>query len=167
MLLDAGGAFYLYNKASRNDIFYISGNKNIEHSSGSYKNYSSYYSVPFGYWDYEVFYSTSESRQKIGGSAFGLMYTGKSQYLDLKGSRMLYRDKTQKVSASAELIKRKIHYNLNDIELVVQKRNMTNLRVGSNYKQRFLIPCWLASWLTSGSCHGRALKKHRTCGRVM
>lgn len=134
----AGGAFYFYNQAGLNDVFYVSGNRNIESSSGgSYQSVSGYYSLPFGYWDYEAFYSTSKSIQNINLSDVGMLYTGRIQYLELKASKMLYRDKTRKVSANAKVIKRKVNYDLSGINLQLQKRDMTNLRVGVNYKQRF------------------------------
>jgi Hemolysin activation/secretion protein len=118
----AGGAFYLYNQAGWNDIFSLSINKNSEHRRGGYKNIGGYYSVPFGYWEYDIFYSTSTSSQQIGGDELGLMYTGKSRYLDIKGRRLLYRDKTQKVYASAGIIRRRMDYDLNGIQLVMPKR---------------------------------------------
>lgn len=133
----AGGAGYLYNMAKMNDVFYISASKNVERVNGGYKSFSSYYSLPFGYWDYEVFYSNSESRQQIGERSLGLKYIGNSEYFSLKGTRVLYRDKVRKVAASAEVIRRNVDYHLNEVELALQKRNMTNLRFGLNYKQNF------------------------------
>ncbi len=133
----AGGAGYLYNLAKMNDVFYVSGSKNIEHVNGGYKSFSSYYSLPFGYWDYELFYSNSESRQQVGERSLGLKYIGKSEYFSLKGTRVLYRDQVRKIAASAEVIKRNVDYHINDVELELQKRNMTNLRFGLNYKQNF------------------------------
>ncbi|KFK94345.1 MULTISPECIES: ShlB/FhaC/HecB family hemolysin secretion/activation protein [unclassified Serratia (in: enterobacteria)] len=133
----AGGAVYSYNQAKMNDIFYVSGTTNTERVNGGYKNFSTYYSVPNGYWDYELFYSNSESKQKIGDEVLDLKYIGKSQYISLKGSRIVYRDQDKKVAASAELSKRKVNYTLNDIQLELQKREMTNVKFGLNYKQNF------------------------------
>lgn len=133
----AGGAGYLYNMAKMNDVLYVSASKNVEHVNGGYKSYSAYYSVPLGYWDYEAFYSNSESRQQVGERSLGLKYIGKSEYLSLKGTRVLFRDQVRKIAASAELIKRNVDYHLNEVELELQKRNMTTLRFGLNYKQNF------------------------------
>lgn len=131
----AGGAFYLYNLSGVNDIFYVSGSQNVGRPSGGYSSYSLWYSLPAGYWDFELFFSNSESRQQISSGPLNLTYKGESQYLSFKSSRNLYRDQSKKVSASAELTKRYVNYHLNDIELALQKRDMTNIRFGLNYKQ--------------------------------
>ena len=129
-----GGAGYLYNLAKLNDIFYVSGNRS---STGGYKSIGTYYSFPFGYWDYELFYSKSASRQGIDIDSMNLNYRGESEYWSLKTSRTLYRDQNKKITGTAELIRRRSNYKLEDIDLVLQKRNMDNLRLGLNYKQNF------------------------------
>ncbi|WP_434777968.1 ShlB/FhaC/HecB family hemolysin secretion/activation protein [Neisseria sp. Ec49-e6-T10] len=133
----ASGAGYLYNLAKMNDVFYLSGTTNIDHVKGGYNSVSAYYSVPFGYWDYELFYSNSKSKQTLNIATFDFNYIGKSEYLSLKGSRTVYRDQDKKVALSAELLRRKANYQLDDIELVLQKRDMTNIRLALNYKQNF------------------------------
>ncbi len=50
---------------------------------------------------------------------------------------MLYRNVNSKLSASAELIRRKYDYTLGGTELVLQKRDMGNIRLGLNYKRNF------------------------------
>ncbi|HEY1847222.1 MAG TPA: ShlB/FhaC/HecB family hemolysin secretion/activation protein [Buttiauxella sp.] len=127
-----GGIGYLYNMAGMSDLFYIAGNSS---NTGAYKSLSGYYSFPVGFWDYELFYSHSESRQGISLGFMDLDYLGKSEYLSLKGSRTLYRDMDKKFTGSAEILRRKSNYRLGDIELALQKRDMGNLRLGVNYKQ--------------------------------
>lgn len=130
----AGGAGYLYNLARINDIFYLSGTRS---STGEYKSIGTYYSFPFGYWDYELFYSKSGSRQGMKIDSLDLNYRGESKYWSLKASRTFYRDKDKKITGSAEIFRRKSDYKLDDIDLVLQKRDMGNVRFGVNYKQNF------------------------------
>lgn len=132
-----GAAGYLYNLAKMSDIFYLSGTRNVGKADGGYKSVSAYYSVPFGYWDYEVFFADSRSHQPIGDKALRLQYAGQNQYLSLKGTRMIYRDQQRKLLLSGELTRRKVNYYLNDTELALQKRDLTNARIGVNYKQNF------------------------------
>jgi hemolysin activation/secretion protein len=127
-----GGAGYLYNLAKMNDIFYLSGNRS---STGGYKSIGAYYSFPFGYWDYELFYSKSASQQGINIDSLDLNYRGKSEYWSLKTSRIFYRDKDKKITGIAEIFRRKANYKLDNIELVLQDRDMDNVRFGVNYKQ--------------------------------
>ncbi|MDR0806397.1 MAG: ShlB/FhaC/HecB family hemolysin secretion/activation protein [Enterobacteriaceae bacterium] len=130
-----GGTGYLYNLAKMSDIFYLSGSTS---TTSDYTNISTYYSVPFGFWDYELFYSNSRSRQGVNISSMDLDYVGKSEYLSLKASRTLYRDKDKKITGFTEIFRRKSGYKLDGIELKLQKRDMGNIRFGVNYKQNFV-----------------------------
>ncbi|WLI78598.1 ShlB/FhaC/HecB family hemolysin secretion/activation protein [Kosakonia sp. H02] len=129
-----GGAAYLYNLAALSDVFYFSGNSS---TTGGYKNISAWYSFPYGFWDYEILYSGSSSKQGIAIGNWSYDYTGENRYLSLKASRTLYRDMAKKITMSAEILRRKSAYKLADIELALQKRDMGNVRLALNYKQNF------------------------------
>ncbi|WP_392565895.1 ShlB/FhaC/HecB family hemolysin secretion/activation protein [Utexia brackfieldae] len=134
----ANGAGYLYNLARLSDLFYLSGTTQAQNRQGGYQSVSTYYAIPFGYWEYEFFYSQSQSKQKLDLAQLDFNYQGRNTYLNFKGSRTVYRDQNKKIALSAELLRRKAHYQLEDVELVLQKRNMTNVRFGLNYKQQFM-----------------------------
>lgn len=129
-----GGTGYLYNFTKLSDLFYLAGTSS---QTGAYINFSTYYSIPFGYSEFSLFYSNSKSRQNIDIGEYTFGYVGKTEYLSFKGNRMLYRNVNSKISASAELISRKYDYTLGGTELVLQKRDMRNLRLGVNYKRNF------------------------------
>ncbi|MBK4715272.1 MULTISPECIES: ShlB/FhaC/HecB family hemolysin secretion/activation protein [Tenebrionibacter/Tenebrionicola group] len=133
----AGVAGYLYNQARMNDIFYTSVSSDASRGDGSYKNVSVYYSVPWGYWDYELFFSNSKTSQGLNIEKYKFNYVGKNRYLSFKGARTFYRDQNKKLSASVELIKRDVAYRLDDIELALQKRDMFNTKLALRYKQNF------------------------------
>ena len=66
----AGGALYLYDITTLNDIFYVSGGGDIEfnqHNDGN-QNGSLYYSIPFGYWALGLYGSQSQYRQLFRGN---------------------------------------------------------------------------------------------------
>lgn len=116
------------------DLFYLAGTGS---HTGGYKNVSTYYSVPFGYSEFSLYYSKSKSHQGIDIGAYTFDYVGETEYFSLKGNRMLYRNVNSKLSTSAELIRRKYDYTLGGTELVLQKRDMGNVRLGLNYKRNF------------------------------
>ncbi|MGK3227011.1 ShlB/FhaC/HecB family hemolysin secretion/activation protein [Enterobacter soli] len=130
---------YLYNTARFSDLFYLAGTSS---TNGRYQSVSGYYSLPVGYWNYSVFYSSSTSRQTIPLYYTTVDYAGKSEYASAKASRTLYRDKTRKVTGNAELIRRKSGYTIDGEELVLQKRDMDNVKVGVNYKQQLVNAYW-------------------------
>ncbi|MGG8023891.1 ShlB/FhaC/HecB family hemolysin secretion/activation protein [Klebsiella aerogenes] len=129
-----GGVGYLYNATRLSDLFYLAGTGS---QTGGYKNASAYYSVPFGYTDLSLFYSKSKSTQGIDVGAYTFDYVGETEYFSLKSNHMLYRNVNSKLSASAELIRRKYDYTLGGTELLLQKRDMGNIRLGLNYKRNF------------------------------
>lgn len=125
---------YVYNLTKMSDLFYMAGTSS---QTGGYKNFSTYYSFPIGYSEFSLFYSSSKSVQTVDIGPYAFDYVGKAEYLNLKGFRVLHRDMNAKLSASAELIKRKYDYTLGGTELVLQKRDMDNIRLGVNYKHNF------------------------------
>lgn len=129
-----GGTSYLYNVTGLSDLFYLAGTGS---HTGGYKNVSTYYSVPFGYSEFSLYYSKSKSHQGIDIGAYTFDYVGETEYFSLKGNRMLYRNVNSKLSTSVELIRRKYDYTLGGTELVLQKRDMGNVRLGLNYKRNF------------------------------
>lgn len=129
-----GGTSYLYNVTGLSDLFYLAGTGS---HTGGYKNVSTYYSVPFGYSEFSLYYSKSKSHQGIDIGAYTFDYVGETEYFSLKSNRMLYRNVNSKLSTSAELIRRKYDYTLGGTELVLQKRDMGNVRLGLNYKRNF------------------------------
>lgn len=125
---------YLYNSARLGDLFYLSGTSS---TTGGYKSISTFYSLPVGFWDYEVFYSSSMSRQRVGLNYWDLDYQGKNQYLSLKGTRTLFRNMDKKITGSVEILRRRSTYQLGGVDLALQERDMSNLRFGLNFKQNF------------------------------
>ncbi|EMR6450200.1 ShlB/FhaC/HecB family hemolysin secretion/activation protein [Enterobacter cloacae] len=136
---------YLYNIARFSDLFYLAGTKS---TTGQYQSVSGYYALPVGYWNYSLFYSSSKSRQAIPLYYTTVDYAGKSEYGSVKATRTVYRDKSRKVTGNAELIRRKASYTLNGEELVLQKRDMDNVRFGVNYTQQLANAHWdsTVSW---------------------
>lgn len=128
---------YLYNPTHLNDLFYLAGTTSIHHNNGSYNNISAYYSVPLGYWNFDFNWINSISKQQIAIDNYYFAYKGESQYLSTKANRMIFRDQNKKISLNLSLIKRKVKYHLEDVELLLQRRDMTNIRTGVNYKQEF------------------------------
>lgn len=125
---------YLYNSAKLGDLFYLAGTSS---TTGQYKSISAFYSLPVGFWDYELFYSSSMSRQRVGLSYWDLDYEGKNQYLSLKGTRTLFRNMDKKITGNIELLRRKSTYQLGGVDLALQERDMSNLRLGLTFKKNF------------------------------
>ncbi len=94
----AGGALYLYDLTTLNDILYLSGGGDIEfnqHNDGNH-NGSLYYSIPFGYWTLSAYGAYSQYRQQFNGNWSTMDYKSKNRYYSATLSRLLSHTRQQK-----------------------------------------------------------------------
>ncbi|MGF6192114.1 ShlB/FhaC/HecB family hemolysin secretion/activation protein [Serratia sp. 2723] len=131
----SGLALYIDNPTSMNDLFYVSAGRDLQFQSTRHSNNGSlYYSVPYGFWSLDLYASRSEYLQNIHGIYTDFSYRGKYRNLSLKVNRLLYRNASQKNTLSFQVLKRNSHFYLNDTELQLQKRNMTNWSIEFNHR---------------------------------
>ncbi len=124
----AGGALYLYDVTTLNDIFYVSGGGDIEfnqHNDGN-QNGSLYYSLPFGYWSLSLYGSQSQYRQLFKGAWSQTDYKSKNRYYSATLSRLLSHTRQQQTSLDLRIAKSASRYYFGGEELgVVRKQNPT------------------------------------------
>lgn len=132
----SGIALYLDNPTSLNDLFYISAGRDLHFQNWrNSHNDSIYYSVPYGFWSMELYAGRNEYLQRISGTWTDFQYRGKSRNLSLKLNRLMYRDARQKATVSVQLLNNQSRYYLNDTEIQLQKRDVTNLVTRLNYRR--------------------------------
>lgn len=93
----SGGALYLYDMATLNDIFYVFAGGDVEfnqHNDGNH-NSSLYYSVPFGYWSLSLYGSQSEYRQQFKANYSTTEYKSENRYASATLSRLLSHTRQQ------------------------------------------------------------------------
>lgn len=121
-----GGALYLYDLTSLNDIFYVAAGGDVEfdrHDKGN-QNTSVYYSVPFGYWNMSLYAAHSQYLQQFRGRWSSNDYESKNRYYSATFSRLLSHTKTQKTLLDAKIFKSRSRYYFADEELrVMRKQN--------------------------------------------
>jgi len=98
---------------------------------------SAYYSVPLGYFTFDMFYSASSYHSPVKTSTQTLVARGNSE--DLKGSVgwVAYRDQNQKLSTNIALRTKDTRNYLDGEYLSVSSRKLTNLDIGANWFRRF------------------------------
>ncbi|MEB6379361.1 ShlB/FhaC/HecB family hemolysin secretion/activation protein [Leclercia adecarboxylata] len=121
-----GGALYLYDMASLNDIFYVAAGGDVEfnrHEKGN-ENSSLYYSVPFGYWNISLYATRSQYLQQFRGRWSSTDYESKNRYYSATLSRLLAQTRTHKTSLDAKIFKSTSRYYFGGSELgVMRKQN--------------------------------------------
>lgn len=119
-----GGALYLYDMASLNDILYVAGGGDVEfnqHDDGN-KNGNIYYSVPFGYWNMSLYVARSAYLQQFRGQWSTTDYESKNRYYSATLSRLLSHTRTQKTTLDAKIFKSTSRYYFGGSELSVMRK---------------------------------------------
>jgi hemolysin activation/secretion protein len=129
-----------------NDLFYYSYNHSLgQASTRATQGQSLHYSVPVQHWTFALNASDSNYRQVVAGATQDYVYSGKSRNIDVKASRLLYRDASKKFSASAKLFSRQSQNFIDDTEVQVQRRQVGGWELAANYKHYIGAATWDAN----------------------
>ena len=139
----ASGTLSIDNIFSANDLFYTSFTHSLKQKGDdpgrrASKNFTLYYSVPFGYWNLAFSHNQSRYHQEVFG-AFdnSYIYAGESDTDKLTLSYLLYRHATRKTTVSGSLWSRQSQNYIDGAEIEVQKRRMAGWEAGFNHKEYF------------------------------
>lgn len=119
-----GGALYLYDMASLNDMVYVAVGGDVEfnqHNDGN-ENASFYYSVPLGYWNISVYAARSEYLQQFRGLWSTTDYESKNKYYSATLSRLLSHTRSQKTTIDAKIFKSTSRYYFGGSEISVMRK---------------------------------------------
>lgn len=119
-----GGALYLYDLTTLNDLLYVSGGGDVEfneHHDGN-QNSSVYYSLPFGYWALSLYGSWSQYLQQFKSRTMTTDYKSKNRYFSATLSRLLSQTRQQKTTAELRVFKSRSRYYFGGSELSVMRK---------------------------------------------
>ena len=157
-----GGALYLYDLTTLNDILYLSAGGDVEFSQNNdgNQNNSLYYSLPFGYWSLSLYGSRSQYRQQFRGNYSTIEYKSKNRYASATLTRLLSHTRQQKTTLDARISKGTSRYYFGGSELSVmrkqnplwevtlrQQRYFTNKMMEASVGIQRSLP-WLSSMAT-------------------
>lgn len=86
-----------------------------------------HYSLPWRYWTWAVNLSANRYHQTVAGANQDYLYSGTSQTLDFKLSRILQRDGAGKTTASLKAFQRRSNNYIDDTEVLAQQRIVSGL----------------------------------------
>ncbi len=98
---------------------------------------SAFYSVPYGYWTATLTASTNGYHQTVAGQSQEFVYRGRNTAAGIAVQRVLHRDQRSKTWAQVDLGKRWATTLLEDVEIRVQRRNVTAMGASLSHR-RFL-----------------------------
>ena len=135
----AGGALYLYDLTTLNDIFYLSMGGDVEfnqHNDGN-QNKSLYYSIPFGFWSLNLYGSQSEYRQQFNGRYSTIEYKSKNDYTSATLTRLISHTRQQKTTIDARIAKSTSHYYFGGSELSVMRKQNPAWDITAHHQRYF------------------------------
>ena len=134
-----GGITVSYdNWLTLNDLFYITLNRDLggglAGDRGTQGN-AAHYSLPFGYWLLGFTASNNRYRQSVAGVNQTYVYSGTSSNMDVKLSRLVYRDASRKTTAALRAFQRSSNNFVDDTEIQVQRRIVGGFEASLNHRE--------------------------------
>ncbi len=126
------------NPLGLSDLFYVT----LNHDAGGGKGLSPkgtqgvtlHYSVPMGYWNISTTASDTSYKQTVKGANEDYLYSGKSANAEVKLSRIVYRDATNKTTLAAKLYRKGSQNFIEDTEVEVQRRITSGVELSAAHR---------------------------------
>jgi hemolysin activation/secretion protein len=127
----------LDNPAGLNDIVNLSVNSNAERPTARQKSQSTslFYSIPYGYNLFTVSSSASTFAQTVQGTTARFVSSGTSQNFEGRWAATVWRTSSTKSAVFVALSTRRARSYLDDVEILVQQRRLSNVEFGLQHKQ--------------------------------
>lgn len=120
-----------------NDLFYVTLNQDLgggQPGKRGTRGHAVHYSVPMDYWLLGITQSANQYHQSVAGLNQDYVYSGKSENAEVKLSRVLHRNATQKTSASLKGWLRRSSNFIDDTEVETQRRATGGWELGLAHK---------------------------------
>jgi hemolysin activation/secretion protein len=126
------------NPLGLSDLFYLT----LNHDAGGGKGLSPkgtqgitlHYSVPMGYWNVSTTASNTSYKQTVEGANENYLYSGRSANAEVKLSRIVYRDATNKTTLTAKLYRKGSQNFIEDTEVEVQRRITSGFEISAAHR---------------------------------
>lgn len=126
----------LFNTLRIQDVVSLSATRDLDdNSENTSRSYRVSLSVPLGYWLFDLGANGSEYEQLVNGAVQNFISTGDSHDESVKASYVSYRDNKSKASIYGNVRKRTRRGYINDTEVEVQRRNLTDVELGILYRR--------------------------------
>jgi len=102
----------------------------------SSRSTTAYYSVPWGWWNFNYSYSQSEYGSQAYGNGFAFKQNGDSQNHQFRAERVIHRDSVSKTSINGGLAYLRSNNYLNGNRLEVSSNRISEAQFGINHGRR-------------------------------
>lgn len=137
----ASSTVSLDNPLGLNDLFYATlnhdaggGDTGPQGAVGGTQGGTVHYSLPLGYWTAGATASRSRYYQNVAGISQDYTYRGTSENIEIKLSRIVWRNASGKTTASLKGFQRRSNNYIDDTEVMVQRRVVGGWELGAGHK---------------------------------
>jgi hemolysin activation/secretion protein len=133
-----GVSFSYENPLQLNDVFSLGATGDIDGKGDQRgtRSRNAYYAFPMGNWTHSLSYSESNYYQKIAGLYQTFVSHGNSQNWDWRTDYSLLRGQSTKTSLFMKLGKRYSRAYIDDAELTIQRRNLSQAELGISHRYK-------------------------------
>ena len=127
----------LDNPLGLSDLFYLTLNHDLgggDVGARGTRGYTTHYSLPLDYWMLGTTYTSSRYFQSVAGLNQDYVYSGTSENLELKVSKLVYRDAVRKTTLALSGWQRRSNNFIDDTEVLVQRRVEGGWTLSVNHK---------------------------------
>lgn len=151
-----GGMLALDNPFALSDLLYLSASHDLGFAGHKQsKNINGHYSLPLGYWLFEVNAGSYNYVQNVAGLNGDVRYSGKTKNLNVGLSRVIQRNASGKTTLHSSLQVREMHNAIDRVEIRVQRRR-TSAWLASNIVITSATSRWIRASATSAVPAGLA-----------
>lgn len=120
---------------AQNDLFYANIGKDVlQHGPFGNRSHTLNYFFPLGYWGLAANYNDYTYHQNIANANEVLTYSGNSDNIQLSVSRLLYRDRSHKITLNLRGYRKHSSNAVDGIDIVSQKRRTAGWELGLNQR---------------------------------
>jgi hemolysin activation/secretion protein len=127
----------LDNPLGLSDLFYLTLNHDLgggDDGARGTRGYTTHYSLPLDYWLLGATYTNGRYYQSVAGLSQDYVYSGTSENLELKVSKLIYRDAVRKTTLALSGWQRRSNNFIDDTEVLVQRRVVGGWTLAVNHK---------------------------------
>jgi hemolysin activation/secretion protein len=127
----------LDNPLGLSDLFYLTLSHDLgggDEGARGTRGYTAHYSLPLDYWLLGATYTNSRYFQSVAGLNQDYVYSGTSESLELKASKLVYRDAVRKTTLALSGWQRRSNNFIDDTEVLVQRRVEGGWTLSVNHK---------------------------------
>lgn len=134
--LQGSVALAIDNPLGVNDLLNISVNHDLDRQATNHgtRGASIFYSIPFGYWTFNVAANQGQFHQTVAGANQTFQSSGKSEGVELGVSRIVHRDQASRTGVSFRVSNKGSNNFIDDTEIAVQRRRISATELAVDHR---------------------------------